>query len=660
MPTNAAAYATRDKFDEAVAIALDAAAAYYDGSHSTLTDAEYDHIVDRVTASVAAHPDWDAAGLLDAVAAGVSTGGDVTHPVPMLSLAKATADDELADFLTRIAGNPTVTEVKLDGLAVRAEYRSGALVLVATRGDGVTGEDVTAQATTIAGLPADLGARVDLEVRGEVFMTDADFTTASANRVAAGKAPFVNPRNATAGTLRNADLAYHAPMTFAAYDASGPAVEQLPTHTERMAHVATLGIGTAINLIADLDPTDSPATVITAIGERRAALGFPIDGAVVKVNDLAARERIGVISRSPKWALAWKYPADQVPSVLRRIEVTIGKTGRLALTGHIDPVFVAGATVSKASLHNVDWLLATGMGVGSKVAVSRANDVIPYLAALDNSTATPWVPPASCPQCGGDWNKDTLLWRCTSPECSLVGWIVYALSRDVLDVDGASEAIASALVEAGLVNDVADLYALTAAQLETLQLGEGRTLGAKMAAKIAAGIAAAKAQPLNRHITSLAILGTGRTMSRRLAAHFGSLEALRTASKEQLAEVDGVGTEKAEMIYTGLRTRSDIIDRLIAAGITTTTEAAAAAVNGDGTSLPLAGKTYVISGTIPGYSRNEAHERIEALGGKASSSVSKTTTALITSETDTSKAKKAADLGIPVIDPAEFAKVLAG
>ncbi len=652
-------FTSLDDFNVAVTTATEAAAAYYDTDTLKLTDAEYDALISRIEASVAANPNWDAEELLNAVAAGTSAGGDVVHTIAMLSLAKVTEESELADFLTRISGTETVTEVKLDGMAIKAVYEKGNLVIAATRGDGATGENVIAQAQNIAGLPLTVPTLTDLEVRGEVYMSETDFETASTNRVAAGKKAFVNPRNATAGTLRNADLTYEAPLSFAAYDAYGPEVENLPTHTSRMAHLTSLGFSTAIALLPNLNATDDAATMIEKIGEERPTLGFPIDGAVVKVNDIATREKFGAISRTPKWAIAWKYAAAEARSVLRSIEVGIGRTGRISLIGVIDPVFVAGATVNKATLHNPDFVTGQGLGIGSVVAVVRANDVIPRITAVigEQTGVDAWVPPTVCPQCGEPWNKDSVLWRCLTPACSAVGALTYWCSRDALDIDRVGEAVCEALVNTGLAKDVADLYDITLDQWINLQVGvtaagAPRLLGSANATVIMEELEASKQQPLARVYTGLGIRMTGRSVSRWLAKRFPSMELLRNATVDEVAEIDKMGPIKAQSVVAGIAKMAPIINRLAASGLTMEAEL----TEGE---KPLAGKTYVVSGSVPGYTRTTIAERIDALGGTSSSSVSVRTTALVTSETDTSKAKKAAELGIPVIDPAEFAALIA-
>lgn len=644
-----------------------AAAAYYDTDSLLLTDAEYDAILDELAAIAAAHPGTDTGGLLDAVAAGASAGGDIAHPTPMLSLGKATEPAELAAFLARLNGAPTVTEAKLDGMAVRAVYRAGELTQVITRGDGHAGEDVTAQARTIAGLPARLPDSIDLDVRGEVFMTDTDFQTANINRTAAGKPAFANPRNATAGTLRAADRTYDAPLSFAAYSADGGPLTARGGHLAAMSILERLGVATAHTRTANaltstgLTPADTPADVIAALGAARPTLGFPIDGAVVSAEQHADRDRLGADSRAPRWAVAWKYPADAARSILRGIEVTVGRTGRIAYTALIDPVPVAGATISRATLHNAAFITAQNLGIGSIVTVIRAGDVIPRVtAALGEQPdgITPYIPATDCPQCGEPLDTAGMLWRCHTPACSVVNRAVFACERDILDIEGFSEALAEAAVGAGLIDDISDLFALTAEQIAQLPVGDdSRMVGRKVADKIIAQIEKAKTQPLARVVASLSIRGTGRTISRRLANHFRTLEALRAASLEDLTAVEGIGQEKAALIHSGLREMAPVIDRMLERGVRPQEQAPDQSATAE--ELPFAGKTVVVSGAVPGVTRSEANEWVERLGGRSSGSVSRNTGLLIAGEGSGSKSAKAAELGVEIMEADVFAEMIA-
>jgi DNA ligase (NAD+) len=649
------------QFEAAVASARTAAESYYDTGDVLMTDADYDALLERIGAAKKTHPEWDDRGLTSRVAAGASAGGDVRHPVAMLSLDKVTGIGEVEAFAGSLGGDPCTVEVKLDGLALRVEYRDGRLTLAALRGDGTSGENVTAQVLRgVAGLPARLDTPWTGEIRGETYMTLSDFETASANRVAAGGKAFVNSRGAVAGSIRSIDRTYDTPMTFAAYDIAGEGVATRTSHQDRMGYAGSLGFPTAGSLIDGVPHVCTTAAeavaAIERIGELRRTWAFPIDGAVLAADLDSTRQRLGTGSRTPHWAAAFKYPADTGSTVLRDIEVRVGRTGRITLRAVLDPVFVDGTTITYATLHNPKFVEDQGLSIGQTVAVWRAGDVIPRVTAPIGEQPhglTPWTPPEACPQCGGEWDRSSLLWRCHTPSCALTNRIVYAASRDCLDIDGLGEEIIIAMVEAGLVRDLADLFGLTVPQIADLRSGDGsRQVGTAIAERISAGLDHARTQPLNRVITALGIRMTGRTVGRWLAARFKTMDALRAASVEEIADIERMGLIKAQYVVDGLAGLGDVIDRLAGHGLTMS-------VPDDGGAKPLQGQAFVVSGSVPGYSRTSVNERIEALGGTAGSSVSAKTTALVTAETTTAKAKKAAQLGIPVIDPVAFADMLA-
>jgi len=385
------------------------------------------------------------------------------------------------------------------------------------------------------------------------------------------------------------------------------------------------------------------------------------DGAVIKADAFATRQRLGQRTGSPRWALAYKYAPDTAVTTLRNIEISVGRTGRLGFRAVLDPVSVGGTTITHVTMHNAPWITGRDLRIGDEVWVYRAGDVIPRVTtanlAARPADAQPWTAPTHCPQCGEELDTTSLLWRCHTPSCSIAGALDYWASPDALDIDGIGTVVCEALAETGLARDVADLYDLTPQQWATLLLGvtdsgATRMLGELNAAKIVDGLQASKAQPLNRVITGLGIRMTGRSVGRWLASRFTSMDALRAADVEELAAINKLGTIKAQHIADGLARLSAVIDRLAAHGLTMT-------VPDDGRVKPLTGQTIVVSGAVPGYTRTTIAERIEALGGTASSSVSAKTSALVTAETDTAKARKAAQLGIPVIDPAAFAETLA-
>lgn len=670
---------SRVELTQLVATLSAAAAAYYDTDTLTMSDADYDAGIDLVRACLTTHPEWSdelTDALLGSVAAGQSAGGDVTHPTRMLSMEKADTLEAVDALVAKCSGG-VVVEPKMDGLALRVVYRDGRLVQAATRGDGYAGEDVTdrvLRGNGVDGLPMMLSSTWTGEVRGEVFMSAPQFVHAQYLRVQRGGKPFVNPRNATAGALRKAGDENWMPLSFAAYDLSGDG----GGHVSRMATAESLGFTTARSLLTDhdlacgpYDYTEAARIAIAKIEEVRTALPFDIDGAVIKADLDTDRATLGEGSRTPHWALAYKYAAEEATAVVEAIEVTVGRTGRMGLRAKITPTFVGGTTVTFATCHNPVWLTEQGIGVGSTVVLKRAGDVIPRITApLDvtaNAHVEAWTPPATCPQCDGAWNTDSLLWRCETPSCGLVNAINYWASRDCLDVEGLGGAVAEAVAETTFaggrkVTDVAGLYDLSVEEwagliLGTTTTGGDRTLGTANARKIVTNLIASKSQPFHRVLTGLGIRGTGRSLSRSLAREFPTMDRLRAATAAQLADVEKIGPKKAALIVEQLATLGPAIDKLAARGVNMGVEPTVDDAAGE---PPLAGKTVVISGSVPGYTRTTAAEAVEAAGGKSSGSVSAKTSYLVTAETTTSKAKKAAQLGVPVIDPSQFAALLAG
>jgi DNA ligase (NAD+) len=469
-----------------------------------MTDAAYDDGIEALRIAVAQDPTLAAevADLLGQVAVGQSAGGDVEHTSLMGSMDKANSFDTVRAFVAKVGGQ-VVVEPKLDGMAVSATYRAGRLVAMTTRGDGHSGEDVTDRAPRITGLPATITDTDDREVRGEVFMSAADFTVTNEARVASSKLAFINPRNAVAGALRKSSPTHAVRMSFAAYESTSP----LPSHLARMIDLEGLGFAVAYRLLGEADVTAYGVGRVLALidgFDKVRNIDVPADGIVVKADADTDRRQLGMCSRAPKWAIAYKYDAEAATTVVQDIEISLGRTGRLALRARVTPVFVGGTTITYASLHNVSWLAERDIRVGDTVNIKRANDVIPYIesAILADrpADAQRWVAPATCPQRGEPWNTDTLLWRCLSPECSTLGRIVYAAARDCLDIEGLGTEVATALVESGKVNDIADLFTLTVADLASLVL-DGRLLGAKNAAKVHAEIVKAKSAAWSRVIT---------------------------------------------------------------------------------------------------------------------------------------------------------------
>lgn len=658
----------QETYETAVGVAQSAARAYETTDQPEMTDEAFDLLLEHLASHEAAHGIEPDHGLHDTVGHSGATAGDVEHPTPMLSLDKP--GREAVEAFAK--AHPTaIVEPKIDGLAIRAVYSNGKLAQGVRRGDGLTGEDVTGRLTGVDGLPDTLQVvkSGDFEVRGEIYLSDENLAKANAIRVASGKAPFANARNGVAGMVNKQDDTYAGLLSFAAY---GTDFAPSGDHLDQMGALTAMGFTTAHSLLPEsVTNAPDPMAAIAELGNERSGIGFLMDGAVVKVATAEERLALGEGSRAPKWAVAYKYKAVEAESKVEAIEMNIGKTGRLSLRARITPVEVDGSVVEYASLHNVGWLKDSGIGVGQKVQIFKANDIIPQLKIADGTlpdpSLEPWSPPEQCPKCSAPFDKSTELWRCLSPECSVSGRIQYAVSRDAgLDIEGVGGSIGDALIEAELVKDVADLFSLEQDQLTNLDLGNGRTLGEKNATKIMAEIEKAKSQPLNRVITSLSMRFTGRTFGRRLAAEFGTMEKLQSARVDQLADVEGIGENKARAIYDGLKANADVIERLARAGVNMGREMAAPVEGAKSPKLAKAGKplSVVVTGSVKGaptlasLSRSGVQELIEANGGKASGSVSKTTDLLVCSEEGSSKWVKAKELGIRIVTPEEFAKML--
>ena len=686
VPGHAVDLADETAYLEAVTQARKAADAYYGSGESGLDDDSYDRLLRGITAWEDAHPEQIAADSpSQQVAAGVTT-GDVAHTVPMLSLGNVFSDEELtawAASLERRLGAATVAgwavEPKLDGVALAARYRDGRLVQLVTRGDGTTGEDVSHAVGDIAGLPTTLTEPVTIEVRGEVLMTEAQFATANELRTAHGATAFANRRNASSGSLRAKDRAYRIGQTFLAYAAltdpehtTDPTLAGL-THTQLIARLAALGLGTttdtpvATTACATLDQVMDR---VRAIGALRAELDFELDGAVIKADSPDDQIRAGMGSRTPHWATAFKFPAAQKITVLRAVEWSVGRTGVIAPRAVLDPVDVAGTTITYATLHNPADISRRGLLLGDHVIVYRAGEVIPRVegavAGLRTGDEQPIAFPENCPRCGSAIDRSQERWRCERGRaCGQVEAIRYAVARDALDVDGLGEKIVVQLVDKGLIEDFADLFTLTRDQLLALD-----RMGDKSADNLMAAIETAKTKPLNRVFCALGVLGTGRSMSLRIATHFGSMQTIRAADAVALEQVAGIGNEKAPVIVAELADLAPLIDKLVAAGVNmdqpgfvppTHTDPHAGTTAGE---LPLAGMTVVVTGAMTGTladrSRTEMTELIVSAGGRASSSVSARTNLVVAGENAGSKLAKAQALGIETITPEELAQRLAG
>ncbi|MES4907756.1 NAD-dependent DNA ligase LigA [Streptomyces sp. NPDC000395] len=670
---------------QAVETAVKAAAAYYGGGDSALDDDAYDRLIRAITAWETDHPEQIVPGSPTGKVAGGVGQGEVPHTQPMLSLDNVFSLEQFAAWavsLERRIGRPVQAwsvEPKLDGLAVAARYRDGRLVQLITRGNGTAGEDVSHAIGTLNGLPGQLAEPVTVEVRGEVLMTAVQFETALALRAQHGGEPFANPRNAAAGTLRAKDRAYRLEMTFFGYGClplsttdTGLA-ERLTgfSHSEVMTCIAGWGVQTA----AATDVPGRTVTSVMAVQDRveelaglRADLPFGIDGIVIKADLAADRQAAGSGSRAPRWAIAWKLPAVEKITRLLDVEWNVGRTGIIAPRAVLEPVEIDGSVITYATLHNPSDITRRDLRIGDQVMVYKAGDIIPRIEApvahLRTGAEQPIVFPETCPQCGSGIDASEQRWRCErGRDCHLVASVSYAVGRDQLDIEGLGLTRVVQLTDAGLISDFADLFTLTRDALLTLE-----RMGPTSADNLLAAIEQAKTRPLSRVLCALGVRGTGRSMSRRIARHFATMEAVRAADADAMQQVEGIGIEKAPVIVAELAQLAPVIDKLIAAGVNTTEpgatppagNAAAPAAEAAG---PLHGMTVVVTGAMTGpleqLGRNQMNELIEQAGGRSSSSVSKRTSLLVAGEGAGAKRAKAEELGIRIVSPGEFAELIA-
>nr|WP_234390329.1 NAD-dependent DNA ligase LigA [Streptomyces sp. MMG1533] len=695
MTTPAARIVDAAAYAQAVETVVKAAAAYYADGTSPLDDDTYDRLVRGIEAWEAGHPDEVLPDSPTGKVAGGAVEGDVPHTVAMLSLDNVFSPEEFTawtESLARRIGHDVTrfsVEPKLDGLAVAARYTRGRLRQLITRGDGTAGEDVSHAIGTIEGLPEQLAEPVTVEVRGEVLMTTAQFEHANEVRTAHGGQPFANPRGASAGSLRARERAYTVPMTFFGYGLLPvPGTETAPAerllelaHSDLMAQAAAYGVNTTA---ATAVPGVTAATAeqvlarVSEIAELRAELPFGIDGIVIKADLAADQQAAGSGSRAPRWAIAYKLPAVEKITRLLEVEWNVGRTGIIAPRAVLEPVEIDGATITYATLHNPGDITRRDLRLGDHVMVHRAGDVIPRIEApvahLRTGDEQPIAFPEVCPRCGSDIDTSEQRWRCENGRnCHLVAALSYAAGRDQLDIEGLGHTRVVQLVEAGLAADLADLFTLTRDQLLGLErMGETST------DNLLAALGRAKEQPLSRVLCALGVRGTGRSMSRRIARYFATMDHIRAADAEAMQQVEGIGTEKAPSIVAELAELAPLIDKLAAAGVSMTepgatppsptTGAAADAGDGppvtaDGVGLPLDGMTVVVTGAMTGalgeLSRNEMNELIERAGGRSSSSVSKKTSLVVAGEGAGSKRAKAESLGIRLATPDEFAALIA-
>ncbi|MGE5211413.1 MAG: NAD-dependent DNA ligase LigA [Acidobacteriota bacterium] len=652
---------------------------YYTLDDPEISDADYDALVRELRRLEADHPDLvtddSPTGLVGGAIS--ATFSPVTHRVPMMSLDNAMDADELRAWADRVVkgldgAEPTyVCELKFDGLAISLRYENGRFVQAATRGDGWVGEDVTANVATIADVPHVLpaGAPEVVEVRGEVYMTRSSFEQLNERAVAAGEKTFVNPRNSAAGSLRQKDPAVTASRNLSFF---GYQLGEVIGGPEFTSHVSMLefaaGLGFAVNdHVQTFATIDEVAAHCLHWQEHRHDLDYEIDGVVIKLDDTAQRERLGVTSRAPRWAIAYKFPPEERTTLLRDIMVSVGRTGRATPFAVLEPVFVGGSTVGMATLHNQDQVALKDVRPGDTVVVRKAGDVIPEVVgpvlSLRPEGSTPWVFPTTCPRCGNplvrpEGESDT---RCVAPDCPAQRdqKIAYFASRGAMDIEGLGEQMVEKLTAAGLVRDPADLYSLTVDQLVELD-----RVGPTSAQNLVDEIEKSKTRPLPKLLTALGVRHLGPAASLALTNEFHTLDAIVSKSAEELAAVEGVGEVIANTIVSWFAQDANraYIARLRDAGVSFGDPAAAEAAAAARAATPqtLEGKAVVVTGTLANYNREQAEEAITSRGGKSPGSVSKKTFALVVGESaGASKLTKAETLGVPILDEAGFEHLLA-
>lgn len=632
---------------------------YYVLDDPTMPDYEYDQKLRRLEMLEAEHPELAAMDSPTKRVGGeaVAAFASVQHPVPLESLQDVFSFEELREFDERISETaPEHTysvEPKVDGLSVALEYVDGVFVRGATRGDGVVGEDVTENLRTIHSIPLKLpDAPKRLIVRGEVFMPKSVFHALNQKREDAGKPLFANPRNAAAGSLRQLDpkIAAKRKLDILVFNLQLCEGKSFRSHTETLEYMKSLRFKVIPYMLCST--AEEVERQIQSIGENREQYSFDIDGAVVKVNDLEQRTVFGSTAKFPRWACAYKYPPEIKPTVVQDIVIQVGRTGVLTPKAIVSPVRLAGTTVTNATLHNQDFISEKDVRIGDTVLIRKAGEIIPEILSVDMSKrpehTVPFSIPDHCPVCGEKTARDAdgAAIRCTNESCPAqkVRFLTHFASRDAMDIEGLGGAIVELLVDAELVQTPADLYRLTPEQLVPLE-----RMGKQSAQNLVNAIERSKKNDLWRLLFALGIRQVGAKAAKAIANHFGSLEAIQQANQEALTAVEDIGTITAENVihWFGRPDNQKLVAELVEAGVNTKSE-------GRGDDQRLSGKTVVLTGSLEQMTREEATERIEQLGGKASASVSKKTSFVVAGPGAGSKLRKARELGIPVLSEAEF------
>ena len=647
---------------------------YYVLDAPEITDAEYDRMMVRLRELEARYPDSIPADSPTQRVGGRASSQftEVRHLEPLLSLGNVFSAEELRAFDERVrSGLPAgskveyVMEPKIDGLACSLIYENGKLVRAATRGDGVVGENVTANVRTIRSIPLTLkvpeGEAVPelLDVRGEVYMPRQAFMRLNEQRAERGESEFANPRNAAAGSLRQLDPQVTASrsLSFFAYYLVGEGAQ--PKHSESLALLAHYGFKVSENYKV-VENIDEAIKYIGDFNELRQGLSYDTDGAVIKVNDVYQQRILGATGKDPRWATAYKYPPEQAETTLEDIDWRVGRTGVLTPTAVLTPVKLSGSVISRATLHNEDFIRAKDIRIGDRVVINKAGEIIPEVlrVVVEKRTGDEKEVeiPSVCPECGWRVERqgEEAAIRCTNPHCPALGreGLIHFVSRDAMNIDGCGPSVINALLDAGLVRDAADLYSLRKEDLLKLE-----RMGEKSADNLLAALDESKKNELDKLLFALGIRHVGAKVARILATEFGSMEKLQQAQPEELAQIRDIGDKIAESAVTWLNVPAniDLVERLAAAGMTMTFTPPASQEDN-----PFFGKTLVFTGTMPTLGRAEAKTMAQDVGAKVSGSVSKKTDYVIAGAEAGSKLEKAQQLGVTVIDEAEFLRLLKG
>lgn len=652
----------KKRIEELTALLQDANYRYYVLDDPHMPDFEYDRLMRELEELEQANPELASPDSPTRRVGGeaLSKFQEVVHPVPLMSLQDVFSMEELADFLEKTrdgADIPFSVEPKIDGLSVALEYENGRFIRGATRGDGNVGEDVTENLKTIRSIPMTLeSAPSRLIVRGEVYMPKKSFEKLNAAQEAAGKPPFANPRNAAAGSLRQLDpkIAAKRGLDILIFNIQLSEGVSFISHSQSLEYLKSLRFKVIpYRLLSSVKDIQQE---VAAINDRRENLPCDIDGAVVKVDDLVLRERLGTTAKFPRWAAAYKYPPEIKETLVEDILVQVGRTGVLTPKAVVRPVRLAGTTVTNATLHNQDFISQRDIRIGDTVRIRKAGEIIPEILDVVLSKrpddSQPYTLPDRCPVCGApvERDEDGAFLRCTGAECpaQLSRNIAHFVSRDAMDIDGLGSAIVDTLIEKGLVKSPGDIYDLTEDEISCLWKS-----GKTAARKLLSAIEASKQQDLGRLIYALGIRQVGAKTGKILASHFGSMDALMDAELDELTQVPDIGEVTGKSIWEWFRQEQSIhlIHRLREAGLNFTCTRTV-------TDDRFAGKTIVLTGTLSRFTREEATEKIELFGGKTSGSVSKRTSFVVSGENAGSKERKARELGIPVLSEDDFLEML--